>query len=297
VVFLEYDLRSYAYFDSRLTRWYKAHGMDTVATPWVMVDSGHQITYGYEDFASVYRNLVNGELPRPPRAQVEAYQRRVGDKVRFYVQLRNLTSATLSAYRNAATLHGLVYENVTTDTDHRYVRAIAPLGLEEDLMPGATAAVTMDTSFDVPSGVAWDRLSYLVLADFQPDGTAAAFDMLQAAPAAPAVLTALPGDVHFSVAAGSPLSGTVALRFQGPYVLDWTASTDAPWLSVSPAAGSVATDAVVSLLPIDLSPGLYRAQVTFRATSEDGIAFDLQVPVTLDRLGNRRQVSIPLILR
>ena len=84
---------------SRNSRFWAAHGGDSVTLPEIIVDSGHQHTNGYEDFYSVYKGMVDAELTRPPQATVDALWWRDGNRVQFYVTLTNLTSATLSAWQ------------------------------------------------------------------------------------------------------------------------------------------------------------------------------------------------------
>jgi len=132
-----------------------------------MVDSGNQITHGYEDFYNVYKAMVDTALARPAQADITATWQRVGDKVRFDVRLTNLSLVTLSS-SNSATVHAIVYEDVhVADTD-RFVRAAVFSDITSSLAPGATASFVLETA-DL-SEVNWDKLHFIVLADYYPGG-------------------------------------------------------------------------------------------------------------------------------
>jgi hypothetical protein len=66
VVFLEYDMNGD--FPTRSSRWQAAYGGGFTGTPWIMVDSGNQISHGWVDFYTVYKGMVDVSLPRPPQA-------------------------------------------------------------------------------------------------------------------------------------------------------------------------------------------------------------------------------------
>lgn len=162
----------------------------SVILPEIIVDSGHQFTNGNEDFYRVYKGMVDAELARPPQAAIDALWWRDGNQVRFSASLTNLSGVTLSSSRNDPTLHAVVYEDVhIADTD-RFARAATYTRVTNDLALGATANFSLVTP--ELGGVNWDKLHFLVLADYRPGGSSGAIDMLQTAVAVPAAFEVTP---------------------------------------------------------------------------------------------------------
>jgi hypothetical protein len=182
VVFIEHDIRIERW--SREGRWWAAFGGSTAYFPMVMVDSGHQITMGYEDFHTVYKGMVDAALARPAQGEMQAHWARVGNRIRFEVQLTNGTPVTLSA-SNGATVHAIVYEDTTVNATSRLSRAAAYVDIA-NLEPGATASYVLETE-DL-QGVDWSKLHMVALADYRPGGTSGPYDVLQAAMASPLTL-------------------------------------------------------------------------------------------------------------
>jgi len=145
VVFLEQDVDSRV--GDRYTRWWAAFTGDpySVYLPLVMADSGHRISNGSVPFAAVYRSMVDAELARPPEGRIEAWSRRVGDGLRIYARVTNLSDDTLSAAANEAAVHALVWEDVRIILTNRTVRAAPHAAVGQPLPPGAAAGVTLDT--------------------------------------------------------------------------------------------------------------------------------------------------------
>jgi hypothetical protein len=173
VVFLEYDVDNPP--GDRRDLWRAAYGIGSVTLPLVMVDSGHQISNGFEAFATVYRAMVESSLARPPLARLVVERERIGDTFSFEVRLTNLGEVTLSS-SNHARLHAIVYEEAHIADTGRYVRAVASTAITS-LAPGATATFTLEVSLP---GASWNRLRSVVLADYRPAGTTGPYDMLQA---------------------------------------------------------------------------------------------------------------------
>ena len=144
-----------------------------------MVDSGNQINNGSVDFGTVYRNMVNNSRARPTRADVTAYWQRIGNYVRFTVQVTNRSGVALSTSTNSATVHAIVYEDTHVLHTNRFVRAVVSKGISPALPSGSTATFTLDTP--ELSGVNWDKLHFIALIDYRPSGSSGAYDMLQAA--------------------------------------------------------------------------------------------------------------------
>ena len=270
MVFIEYPVDSAPW--SRNSRFWAAHGGGSVTLPEIIVDSGHQYTNGYEDFYKVYKGMVDAELARPPQAAIDARWWRNGNRVQFDARLTNLTGATLSASRNDATVHAIVYEDAhVADTD-RFARAVAFAAVSDDLAPGATADFSLVTPELV--GVNWDKLHFLVLADYRPTGASGSYDMLQAAVAVPAAFDAIPDTYSFLVDPASPANQSFQVRFSGPDSLTWSATTDVPWLSVTPASGLVAAHPIVSLKEGMISAGWQEGHVNFTTTGGEPVLSD-----------------------
>ena len=174
VVFLELNVDDPP--GDRISRWWAAWGSGgSVYLPLIQVDSGHQISNGYVSFYTRYRAMVEAALQRPPLARLEVDRERVGDAFRFQVTLTNLSDATLGT-ANGAALHAIVYEETRVADTGRWVRAAAARPITS-LAPGESRSYTLEVPL---TGVNWDRLHSVVLADYRPDGAGGPFDMLQA---------------------------------------------------------------------------------------------------------------------
>lgn len=180
-MFIEYDVDNIL-FSSRKGRWWTAFSGSSATLPMVMTDSGNAISNGYEDFTTKYRAMVNASLVRPAKATIVADSQRSGDTLHFTVQLTNQSGVTLGS-GNAATVWAIVYEEFSTapGTDRltkRFVRSAVSTAVSPNLANGATASFTIDTP--TLSGVNWDNLRWIVLADYRPGGSTGAYDTLQA---------------------------------------------------------------------------------------------------------------------
>jgi hypothetical protein len=235
-----------------------------------MVDSGHQISSGRKaDFKSSYRKLVDAELTRPPQAQIEAYARQVGSRMRVYARVVNGTGTVFSSAGNDATLHALVWEDKHAGVTNKIVRAAPWTGISKEVASGGEFTATLETPN--LAGVNWQALHTVVLADYVPGGTA--FDMLQAAVAGPADLSIDPGTTTLTVDANYPENRSAPLRPRGPYVLSWTATPDVEWLAVTPGSAEIAVQPVVRIAAGRLAPGWQEGRVLVQATSDDGMSF------------------------
>lgn len=94
----------------------------------------------------------------------------------------------------------------------------------------------------------------------------------------PLALTLSPRQLVFNVPAGfaTPVSQPLSIASTGAR-LSWTASSDSPWLTLSPASGQTPATATVSVTASQLAPGIYRGSVTVSAS---GVA-SVRVPVEL----------------
>ena len=183
----------------------------------MMADSGHRISTGSVDFYNVYKGMVDAEMTRAPGAEFEAVSTRVGERVQLSGWLTNRSGTILSYARNGATVHGIVYEDVSGGSTGRIVRAAVSYPLSSDLPVGESAEFTMETP-DL-TGVDWQNVHSVVLADYRPGGSSGAYDMLQAAipfsTPADSVTTAL----FAQVATGSGYSTVFTLSNTGDATL------------------------------------------------------------------------------
>jgi len=277
VLFLEQDVDLSK--GKRQDRWWAAYASSaTVYLPLVMVDSGHQISNGSQaDFKAAYRKLVDAELPRPPQAEIEAFARQVGARMRIYARLKNTAGTTLSSAGNGATLHALVWEDARVGVTGRFVRAAPWTAISREVAPEGEYTAMLETP-DF-AGVNWNSLHAVVLADYRP-GTGTAYDILQGAVAQPAALAAEPTTATVAIEANERQDRLVPVRLRGPYVLNWTASADVPWITVSPDAGPISDQPSVTVAAQQLAPGWQHGVVTFTASSEDGMSLAQTVPVS-----------------
>ncbi len=258
------------------------------------MDSGHRISTGDPgNFTTLFGRLVDTELVRPPQAAIEAYARQVGTRMRVYARLHNTSGTTLSASTNQAAVHALVYEDKRVGVTGRIMRAAPWLDLTSPLAPDGVFCATLDT--DALSGVAWNALHTVVVADYTPV-SGGAFDMLQAAAARPAGLTVTPTALRLGVDSGHPADRTVPIELAGPYTLNWTVATDVPWLVLAPDEAAIATAPAVTVTANGLAGGAQEGHATFSATSPDGMAFSQFLTVTAVLAPRRvRAVAPPAI--
>lgn len=277
MVFLEMDVDHRV--GDRYTRWWAAFTGNpaSVLLPLVMADSGHGLSYGQVAFATVYRAMVNAELARPPEGRVEAWSRRIGDGLRIYARVTNLSGDTLAAAANEAAVHALVWEDVHVGVTNRTIRAAPYTAVGAPLPAGASLALTLDTGAMAVSD--WDNgVHAVVFADYRPLGHTGPWDMLQAAIAAPAALLAAPQELDFTVVPGQPASAAATVALAGPHVVTWSAAADVPWLEVTPTGG-LPGEATVTVRIADLPAGPQFGTVTFEGSSADGLWLRCAVPV------------------
>lgn len=278
VLFLEDDL-TVAKGD-RISRFYAARGYSYYdLNPYMMVNSGHggqRWTQGPEtDFVAKYKSMVDAEMVRPALVEMYVYHRRVGDTVRIYAEVVNTTPVTLSPSAFPAWVHGIIWEDTKVLDTNRYVRYALATPVP-GLVPGARGGFTLDTG--TLASVTWDKIHVLALTDYKPGGvTGTNYDMMQAAHALPAAFSPSATQLAFTFPGSTP---TAEVRFAGPYVLQWAATSNQPWLTVSPAGGPLATPAQVTVDPARLVFGEQTGTVALTATSSDGMSFTATIQVT-----------------
>ncbi len=269
-VLLEYDFDRFP--SGRVDRWWAARtGSGTVYLPLVMVGSGFRIASGPVDYAAVYRTMLDAELARPPQAEVAAWSRRQGDAVKAYVRVANRSAVPLTPARSAATWL-IVWEDLRRGLTDTWVRATAMHQLPVTLQPGAATTVELTTG--TLSNVDWNHVRSLALLEHRPASTGP-YDLLQAAIAVPAALSASPPRLTLT-----PLRRAASVSLEGPHVLSWSAATDAPWLAVEPASGTLPATLTVSLTGEVPQAGA-TAQVQVSA-SGDGMSFTATVAVAAE---------------
>jgi hypothetical protein len=282
-VLLEYD---YDLFPIGRQDRFWATGVSADYLPLVMVGSGYRTSSGWVDFDPVYRGMIDDELARPPRAVVTAYWRRAGDALRAYVAVGN-TGPTIFRVSREAAIWVIAYENATVGLTDTWVRSTAVWNLPFDLAPGESISAVIDTP--PISAVDWDRMAGLVFAEDRPRSSGA-YDMLQAAEAQPAGLFASPKKVVLR--RDRPTSVVV---LTGPHVLTWSATSDVPWIEVTPASGTLPT-AVTLELRSELRPSTAsEGAVTFTASGDD-MSFSSVVTVAVGtqlRRAVRRVLPVP----
>ena len=106
---------------------------------------------------------------------------------------------------------------------------------------------------------------------------------LTVAPPAPAALDVSPSSLAFAAAVGgaAPAAKTLSVTNSGSGALTFTASDDAPWLSVTPASGSAPATLTVTAAPAGLAAGTYTGAVTVTAPGAGGSPRSIPVTFTV----------------
>ena len=103
-------------------------------------------------------------------------------------------------------------------------------------------------------------------------------DKLTEPPGPQPALAVVPAWLLDSAAAGSmvPAATTIIVTNAAQGTLSWSArlARDAPWLAVTPLHGNAPTALAISLLPTDLTPGVYRDTVIVLAEGATGSPVD-----------------------
>ncbi|MEJ2600794.1 MAG: hypothetical protein P8Z00_20855 [Anaerolineales bacterium] len=94
-----------------------------------------------------------------------------------------------------------------------------------------------------------------------------------------------PGDPSFPY--------TLTLRSTSQVELDWTASEDAPWLSLADTSGTTPSDLMLTIDPSQLRVGLHTTKITF--TSSQAGNSPVEVNVALQVTG--KALFLPLVTR
>lgn len=303
VIFLEQYYQSN--MGNRLNRFWAAFGSGTANYPWIIVDSGHQVSSrdrtgtNISTWHDFYKGMIDAELARPPQAEITATYTRVANHFHFQVQVKNTSGVALSS-GNGAALTAMVYEDMLRDPDaavdprvtSRYVRDGKELKIT--LANNENASYTLDSA--ELSGVNWGKLHAVVFVDYRPGGSSGRYDMLQAAVAtSQAPLSITPNQLSFMVRSASPADQSTRLSINGATGATWTISNSLAWLAVTPASGQVGTAATIQVLANKLSPGWQKGAITVRLT-QSGTTTQQDVPVQA-YLGQVWNSFTPVILR
>lgn len=266
VVFLESD-----FYNDELQRdlYFWAAHKGPASFPMVIVDSGNQVSSGYNSSTTNYKQMVDTALARPAGADVRASWWRDDDRIVAEVQVTNRTTVPLGG-ANAAQVHVIVYENTKVKLTSRFVRAEVSQQIGQDFMdlqPGATATYLLGSE-DL-TGVDWDKLDVVAIVDYRPV-QGGPFDALQSALAVRisdpfAIATS---NIAFLVDPAFDQPGAArrqAVQITGAPGLTWTATVNVPWLTVTPHTGVVNSDAQMAVDPLLLADGWQQTTVTFAA--------------------------------
>lgn len=266
--------------------------------PEAMVNSGHQVADGSvtfpnastEKFYNLFKSMVDGELARPPEADIDAFAERVDDRVRFSIWVTNRSSRPLYAYTNLATVNAIVYEDTRVLLTDRFVRAAEETALTPELAPFETSAFQLETP--ELSGVDWDKLHSLAFVDYQPgDG---AYDIVQAAVAGPPDFLARSESITLMIDPMDGLTHTIDIDLRGTLDLDWAAEEGLTWLDVAPFSASILNPPVVSIYSDKLIPGWQHGELSITAESNNGIRFIELITVQV-YLGPVEELFLPVI--
>jgi hypothetical protein len=280
----------------RYSRWWTAYpGSGPALLPFVMTGSGQQISNGYVDFYNVYKNMVEQELARPAQAEIEAYALRIDNRVKFSIHLVNLSGVPLSYASNEAMVYGIVYEDAQVGLTNRFVREVVYQDILSELAPGSSAVFELETPDLI--GVDWDKLHFLALAEYRPTEITEAYDMLQAATAQRVDFSVLPNSLTLMIDPGEPSIPTTPINLSGSQLLNWTASEDIPWLTLSSNSGTVPTSLSITIDTSLLSPGWQpEGRISFSATAGEQTLFTEEVSVQT-YYGSTSRIYLPMVKR
>lgn len=294
VVFLEYDIDNLVGY--RYNRWWSSYdSTDSAILPLVMVDSGQQISSGSVDFYNVYKLMVETELNRPAEAELQASACREANKVKFSINLKNLSTATLNFFTNGAVVHGIVYEDADDGVTNRIVRGAGYDYILTGLAPGSSANYLLETNELI--GINWEKLHYIALVDFRPGGNSGPFDILQATEAELISYSISPNPLMFLIDMTDPSTPTSTVSLAGHNSLNWSVTEEIDSLTISPSSGSFPATPSVSIDKSKLILGWQpEGALLFDISSEEGVHFEENLEVKAF-YGAVKKAYLPLLTR
>jgi hypothetical protein len=93
-------------------------------------------------------------------------------------------------------------------------------------------------------------------------------------------------DITAPFGAGNPQDQIISISPNDDRFRDWTASDDAPWLTVSPASGVAPSQLTASIDVRGLSLGAYKGTITIRSTNTSILPINIPVTLTVDAIFN-----------
>jgi hypothetical protein len=203
--------------DRFMAGWYldKMPGETEPETPYTMVDSGHDCSWGERDFRAEFRKMIDAEMERPPLAIINASRERPDPSTLVVkAQVTNISTATLQTSSNMATLHVMVYEGHRALQTGRIVHANRTENFNDPLKPGATRYY--EFTFDNLKGVNMSLLDAVVMVDYVPDPITGRWDMLNAAVAQSAPLPPTPTPYPTSTSTPLPTRTPTSVPTEAP---------------------------------------------------------------------------------
>ncbi|HEY6403802.1 MAG TPA: S8 family serine peptidase, partial [Blastocatellia bacterium] len=107
------------------------------------------------------------------------------------------------------------------------------------------------------------------------------------APATQPVIGVNPGSLSFTATAGggNPASQTISITNTGAGTLNWTATDNASWLTVSPTSGTAPSTLTASANISGLAAGTYNGTITISATGAPNSPVNVPVTLTVNGAG------------
>ena len=114
------------------------------------------------------------------------------------------------------------------------------------------------------------------------------------APATQPVIGVNPGSLSFTATAGgaNPASQTISITNAGAGTLNWTATDNASWLTVSPASGTAPSTLTASVNVSGLAAGTYNGTITISATGATNSPVSVPVTLTVNGAGGGTELIV-----
>ncbi len=171
---------------NRFQRWQKKYNRkDSAALPFVMVDSGEELSAGPVTYASAFRGMLDRAMARPAPAALTGETHRVGNTFRVFLKLVYSGPNAITYQEHQPALQILVYDQAELYFAAYPLRAMVTTEVYQDLRPGATIPFILETP-DLQKQLAgiykgkvpWERLRVAALADYLPEGPSKAYALL-----------------------------------------------------------------------------------------------------------------------